>query len=359
MSLALRWSVGAAAAVALAAPGAAQAASKSVFMGTPPSASKSLQKYGADVNAYFPSSIAIHVGDSVKFAPVGFHDVHFLGRSGKPTTPFIPSGKTIAGVNDVAGIPFWFNGQAELAPNPKVFTPAGKLGKTVVTNGTKEIYSGAPVTDKPKPMTVRFTKAGLFRYVCDIHPGMKGAVRVVSRRKPVPSKRADARRVRLQVSKAISVAKGLGSASTPANTVDVGRAGKGGVSLFGYVPDKLTVPVGTTVTFRMRPGDYETHTATTGPGDPQKGPSTYLGALAASLEAPTARQEALYPSDLPVAPAALTPASHGNGFWNSGALDAISASPLPQQNAVKFAAAGTYDVYCMIHPFMHATITAQ
>jgi plastocyanin len=351
--------VGAAAAVALAVPGAAQAASKSVFMGTPPSASKSLQKYGADVNAYFPSSIAIHVGDSVKFAPVGFHDVHFLGKSGKPTTPFIPSGKTIAGVNDAAGIPFWFNGQPQLAPNPKVFTPAGKLGKTVVTNGTKEIYSGAPITNRPKPMTVRFTKAGLFRYVCDIHPGMKGAVRVVARSKAVPSKAADAKRVKRQVSKAISVAKGLGAASTPANTVDVGRAGRGGVSFFGYAPDKLTVPVGTTVNFRMQTGDFETHTATTGPGNPEKDPKSYLGQLASSLETPAARQEALYPSDLPVAPAALSPALHGNGFWNSGAMDAKSASPLPQQNRVTFAAAGTYELYCMIHPFMHATITVQ
>lgn len=354
-----KWALVAAVGVALAAPAGAQAAVKTVTMGTPPGAAKSFQKYGADINAFFPSSISIRVGDTVQFVPVGFHDAHLLGRTGKPTTPFVPSGKTIAGVNDAAGVPFWFNGQAELAPNPKVFTPAGNLGKTLVTNGTKEIYSGAPLADKPKPMRVRFTKAGLFRYVCDIHPGMKGAVRVVGRSARVPSAKADRARVARQVAGALAVAKTLGDARTPANTIDVGRAGRGGVSFFGFAPASLTVPVGTTVTFRMRSGDFETHTATTGPGNPEKDPKSYLGALTASLESPTARQDALYPSDMPPAPAALTAALHGNGFWNSGALDSIAASPLAQQSQVRFAAAGTYEIYCLIHPFMHATIKAQ
>ena len=354
-----RWVLAAFAGVALVVPGAAQAAVKSVYVGTPPTAQKSFQKYAVDVNAYFPSSIAIRRGDSVKFAPSGFHDVHFLGSKGKPTTPFIPTGKTIAGVNDAAGIPFWFNGQPELGPNPNVFTPNGKLGKTVVTDGTKEIFSGAPLSARPKPMTVRFTKAGLFRYYCSIHPGMKGAVRVNKQGRPVPSAAADARRVKIQVSKALTKAKNLRKAAVPTNTIDVGRAAPGGVSLFAFLPAKRTVPVGTTVTFRMQTGDFETHTVTAGPGDPSKGPGSYLGALTASLESPAARQEALYPSDVPPAPAALSPALHGNGFWNSGAMDPVAASPLPQRTSVTFAAAGTYTLYCLIHPFMKATVTAQ
>ena len=359
MTATTRRAIGAAIGVALAAPGAAQAAVKPVQMGTPPTAAKSLQKLGVDVNAYFPSSIAIRVGDSVSFVPVGFHDVHFLGRSGKPATPFVPTGKTIAGVNDEAGIPFWFNGRPELGANPKVFTPAGKLGKTVVTDGTKEIYSGAPLANKPKPMIVKFTKAGRFTYLCSIHPGMKGSVRVVSRSKPVPSKAADAARVKRQIARATAVAKGLGSIKTPANTIDVGRAGRGGVSFFGFAPEKLTVPVGTTVTLRMKSGDFETHTATVGPGNPEKEPNSYLGKIAASLESPNVDQKALYPSDPPPVPAALSPALHGNGFWNSGGMDAVTASPLPKQTQVRLTAAGTYKLYCLIHPFMQATITAQ
>ena len=355
----LRWTVGAAAALTLAVPAAAQAVVKPVSMGPPPAAAKTLQRtYFSDANAFFPSSIRIHRGDSVRFMPAGFHTVHFPGRSGKPTTPFIPTGKTIAGVNDEAGIPFWFNGQPEIGANPRVFGPGGKLGKTVVTNGSKEIQSGAPLSRRPKPMIVRFTRTGLFRYVCDIHPGMKGSVRVVGRRQVAPSAAGDARRVRRQAARAIAVAKTFRSVKAPANTVNVGLAGRGGVSFFGFAPNKLTVPAGTAVTFRMSSGDYETHTSTTGPGDPEKQPASYLGKLTASLESPATDQKALYPSDLPAAPAALTPALHGNGFWNSGALDSSAATPLAKQSQVRFAAPGTYKVYCLIHPFMQATITA-
>jgi len=131
------------------------------------------------------------------------------------------------------------------------------------------------------------------------------------------------------------------------------------VSLFAFSPSKLTVPVGSTLTFRMNTGDFETHTATSGPGDPEKQPTSYLGKLAASLESPNADQKAIFPSDMPPAPAAFTSALHGNGFWNSGALDSASVTPLPMRNQVRFAGAGTYKFYCLIHPFMQATITAQ
>lgn len=346
--------------MALGAPAAAQAAVKVVSMGPPPATAQTLQRtYTSDANAFFPSSVAIRVGDSVRFVPAGFHNVHFPGSAGRPTAPFIPTGKTIAGVNDEAGAPFWFNGQPELNANPQIFGPGGKLGKTVVTDGRKEIQSGAPVSDRPRPMVVRFTKSGLFRYVCDIHTGMKGAVRVVGRRTRVASASADAARVRSQAARAIAVAKTFKRVKAPANTVYAGLGGRGGVSLFDFVPRRLTVPVGTTVTFRMVNRDYEVHTATAGPGNPERQASSYLGKLTASLESPATDQKALYPSDVPPAPAGLTPTLHGNGFWNTGALDSIAASPLPQSNQVRFAAAGTYDFYCLIHPFMKATIKAQ
>jgi plastocyanin len=38
-------------------------------------------------------------------------------------------------------------------------------------------------------------------------------------------------------------------------------------------------------------------------------------------------------------------------------LDTSSATPLPSSNAVTFTAPGTYQFYCLIHPFMHGTVT--
>ena len=69
----------------------------------------------------------------------------------------------------------------------------------------------------------------------------------------------------------------------------------------------------------------------------------------------------VYPSEPPGSAAAtLTPLLHGNGFWNSGVLDASSATPQPgEANSVTFGPPGKYDFYCLIHPFMKATVTAQ
>lgn len=346
--------------LALLAPGAAQAATKSVTMGPPPiKAAKPIgDKYNSDVLAFFPSSIAVRVGDTVSFQPVGFHDVHFLGKKGKLAPVVVDGSKTVAGVLDAAGVPFGFNGRKELNFNPIFFGP-GKLGKTVVTDGTKEITSGLPFSEKAKPMNVRFTKPGLFRYVCDIHAGMKGSVRVVPRGRAVPSAASDARRVRTQIAKAITVAKGFQTAKAPANTIDVGLYRRT-VSLFGFVPSQLTVAVGTTVTFRQAAGSSEIHTATTGPGNPLKEPTSYLGKIAKSFENDDQPpQIGIQPSD-PGASPLLSSVLHGNGFWNSGVIDGVSLTRvLPNKATVTFAQAGSYDFYCLVHPFMQATIKVQ
>ena len=356
-----RWVLCASVGIALVVPGAAQAAAtKTVTMGTSAAQQKIIQRqYGSDANAFFPSNVAIHVGDSVRFNPTNFHSVHFFGKSGKLAPIFLLTGKQISGVLDENGVPFGFNGLPELGFNPVLFAPPGKFGKTVVVNGNNEIESGLPLADKPKPMTVRFTKAGLFKYHCDLHPGMQGTVRVAARRKPIPSAKSDAKRVKAQFAKNVKVAKTFPAVKPPDRTVDVGLFGPGGTSLFGVVPEKLTVPVGTTVTFQMTTCNNEVHTATTGPGDPENQPKSYLGTIAASLNGPSPDQRALYPSDPGPTPAALTPTLHGNGFWSSGGMTGISGTALPKSSQVTFAGPGVYQFYCMIHPFMHGTITAQ
>jgi plastocyanin len=355
MGSGMKWTLGSAVVLALALPAGAQAATKSVNMGTNRAQQKVLQRNGADVNAFFPSNVAVHVGDSVRFVPTSFHSVHFFGRSGKLTPIFTP-GAAIAGQLDAAGAPFWFNGLPNFVTNGALFAPPGKFGKTLVSNGTQEIESGLPTAPNSKPMTVRFTKAGLRTYYCDLHPGMKGTVRVLPASRPAPSTRADANRVKAQAKKAVAESNKFRSLKPPANTVYVGAAGKGGTEFFGFAPGKLTVPVGTTVRFIVPGGSFETHTASTGPGNPESQPKSYLGAIANGQDDP----RGAYPSDPPPAgPAALTPLLHGNGFWSSGAMDVNANTPLPNSNSVTFAQAGTYEFYCLIHPFMHGTITAQ
>jgi plastocyanin len=346
----------------LAVPAGASAATKVVLMGTPPTKEgKALGNLGADVNDFFPNGTTVHVGDQVQFFPVGFHDAHFPKKGGSAAPLLLPTGQPVAGINDAAGNPFWFNGQAQVGFNPAL--GKSNLGKTLTYNGTKAVNSGLPPEGNapPKPMTVKFTKAGTFAFFCDVHPGMKGTVKVLAKSKKIPSAKADAKAVTNQLARDLKVAKALPKKTAAAGTVDVGEAGKYGVEYFGMLPATQTVPVGTTLTFKMTPGTREVHTATFGPGNPDKEPASYLGKIAGTFTSgPTPAGEGIYPSDPPPAgPASLSPTLHGNGFWNSGALDLVAASPLPAASTVTFGTAGTYDFYCLIHPFMKGTVVVQ
>jgi plastocyanin len=343
-------------AAGLAVPAAAQAKTKSMRMGPPAAAAKKLQAQGVDANAYFPSKLTINVGDSVSFVPGGFHTVDIPNKGGDDMLPaFAPNGSKVAGATDAAGAAFWFNGQDNLGFNPPLLAMA--FGKKLTYNGKKRIESGLPLAPKPKPLTVKFTKTGTFDVYCDLHPGMKATVKVLKKGARVPTAKQDKKAVKKQADAAVKNAKKLATQSQPANTVSLGVAGKGGLEYFGMVPGNLTVPAGSTVNFQMSKGTYETHTATFGPGNPETEPDSYLGQIAKSFEAPVIDPKGVYPSD--VTPVAISPALHGNGFWNSGALDRASATPLRDSASVTFGTPGTYDYYCLIHPFMHGTVTVQ
>ena len=141
--------------------------------------------------------------------------------------------------------------------------------------------------------------------------------------------------------------------------MSVGASGWGGVELYAMLPATQTVAVGTTLKLSMSALTFEDHTATFGPGDPEHDPGSYLGKLAASFNSPVFAPEAVYPSEPPGTTGSLSPTLHGNGFWNSGGMDASSATALPNSSSVTFTAPGTYTFYCLIHPFMKGTVVGQ
>jgi plastocyanin len=349
--------------VLLVLPGAAEAKSKTktVDLGIPKAFGKQFQPTGADVNDFFPHGVTIRVGDKIRFRTPGtsFHSFDLPPRGGDMLPLITPTGQKVSGANDAGGSPFWFNGQDQVSFNPALVAGAS-FGKKFSYNGRKRVMSGLPLGPNTKPVTVTFKKKGKFTYFCNIHTGMKGVVSVKGKRAKVPSAKADRRALKRQVATALKTAKRLPRTSAPANTINVGAAGKHGEELFAFVPDAVTVPVGTTVTFRMHPASFDIHTATTGPGNPETEPNSYLGQLAKKFaEDPVPPGEAVYRSEPPATEATLTPALHGNGFWNSGIMDTAAGTPLAASDSVKFGAAGTYDFYCMVHPFMHARVTVQ
>ena len=344
----------AAAAITLAVPAAAQAKTKDMSVGAPAATAKKLGEL-VTTNAFYPSKLTVAAGDSVRFVPAGFHNVD-LPKKGGTGIPFITStGQKVAGSLDAAGAPFWFNGQDAMSLNPEFFQSAG-YGKTFTYTGAKGINSGLP-GEKAKPMTVKFTKAGSYTVLCDLHPGMTATVKVAKKGAKIPSAKQDAAALKKQTDASVKNAKGLGETNPGANTVALGVAAKGGLEYMAMVPSSLTVARGTAVKFVMTKGSYEAHTASFGPGDINDG-NSYMGAIAKSFESPAIDAKGLYPSD--VTPVSLSAATHGNGFWSSGVLDASSATKqLPGESTVKFDTAGTYKFYCFIHPFMQGSIVVQ
>ena len=337
------------AAMVLVAP--AQAATKTVYLGNPPSAAKTLSNLRADVDAYFPKSITVRRGDSVRFVPSGLHTVDFT--KGKPA-PLVSSGAALANIRDAAGLPFWFNGQPDLELTPSLLNVA--FGKSMAYNGSGEVQSGLPLVTKP--MTVKFTKTGSFTYYCNVHPGMKGTVNVV--RGKAPGAKADTAAVKRQIVGAVKDARNLQTALVAKNQVLLGNSSRSGVEVLEMFPGQLTVPVGSVLTFSISRWSLAAHTATTGPGDPLNEPDSFLGRISESIRnTPPFDQSGVYPSDPRGSPALLTPNLHGNGFWSSGFMDRANSTPQPKTQQVKIVAPGTYTFYCMLHPFMHVVVNAQ
>jgi plastocyanin len=339
---------------ALALPAAAGAATKTVQAG-PFAKGKQFQDAFGDANQYFRRTIRIHRGDRVRWRINGFHSVTFAPEGGTAPPLFVPdAGSPITGVNDAAGAPFWFNGQPTLGFNPQAALPQG--GRTfdpaVLEN------SGLPLAGPPKPYKLRFNRTGTFSYVCVVHPGMAGKVKVVKRSRPIPSARKDRRAARRELNATLQrvqrLTTGLGTEDLE-NTIQAGNDRRSGATVFKFFPQSSTYKVGDTVTLQMAPNSTEVHTLTFGPTN---GKDAYNDQIAASFAGPAPDQRGLYPSEPPPAGVpTITPTMHGNGFFNSGVLDVDTASPVPASTKVTFGAPGTHQLICLIHPFMTGTVT--
>lgn len=338
--------------VALAMPSLAAARSKVVYAGGPVKWSNSLGRYGAGVDNFLINRITINVGDTVVWNGAslasGFHTVDIPKLNGSDLALITSTGKTVQGVTDAGGNPFWFNGTVPvLSFNTALFGPSGPKAY----NGTTRIDSGLPLSPKPHDFKVTFLTPGVFKYFCDVHYGMGGTVVVKPKGAPVPTAQLDASTLRSEEQSYVSEAKRVDKTKVPANQVSVGASGPGGLEVFGMFPQTLVINAGTTVRFFMSKDTRETHTATFGPAG-------FLKPLAKSFTGPAPSPAAVYPSD-PPGHIVLTPTSHGNGFANTGAMDRDGATPLGAFGAITFNTPGTYRYQCLIHPFMHGTIIVK
>lgn len=336
---------------AVAAPNAAAARDVRLYAGGPAGWAHTLQqKYGAGVDNFLINKVVINVGDTVTWDGAslagGFHtvDIPALHKSDLPL--IVPTGGTVSGVNDAAGNPFWFdNGKfPNVGFNPALFGASG--GHTYT--GSARVDSGLPV-GKPADFSVKFTKAGTFKYFCDVHYGMGGEVVVKHKHAQIPTAKQNATTLAHEERGYIEEAEQVLKSKVRKGQVSLGKSGPGGLELFAMFPSTLKIKAGTTVKFVMSRHTRETHTASFGP-------PSYLAKLADSFQSPSPSPAAIFPSD-PPGQIALSPTTHGNGFANVGALDRDSSTPtVPAFGAIKFTTPGTYNYQCLVHPFMRGKI---
>lgn len=312
----------------------------------------------ADFDQFFPSTITVHVGDTIRWTFYGFHTVSFLAP-GQPRPPLAVLDPThpVTGKRDANGKLFWFNGQPSLDVNPQVaFRTQGST-----EDGTQYRNSGIPIGRGAQTYSLTFTKVGTFHYTCLIHPGMTGTVKVVPASQHIPSQAADNATAKAQFRADERTAEMLTHVTPPRNTVIVGPS-KGTVFLMAMAPAVLHVHVGDTVVFKLPRGTSETHTTSFGPAG-------YLSRLEKNLITPVPNPSgpptlqfnpvAFYPSDPPPGLPPYNGRNHGNGFENSGAMDSNSHTPFPSEVRIKFTKAGTFHYECVIHAHMDGTIVVS
>ena len=340
----------------LALPVAASALTKTVTAGPPKSAMgtaakvlgvKFLKKYAPEPTQFFLEKTTVNVGDTVSFQINGFHTIDLPGKSGEDLPLIATSGK-VNGVKDAAGKLFWFNGhEPSVGLNPALFKPQGPT----TYDGTARIDSGLPSGNAPpKPLNVVFTKAGTYRFFCDIHPFMTGEIVVKPTGQSIPSAAQDATALKNQISSALAAIRKASKPKVPKDHVLVGGTTGNGAELLHIFPSSLKVKAGTVVTFSIPRGSREVHTATFGP-------KKYIFKLSNNLFGPPGpTNEGVYPSSRTM-PILLTKTSHGNGFANIGLIDRDPGTPtIPTSGKIKFTTPGVYHFICLIHNNMHGTI---
>lgn len=356
--------------VAVAVPGVAGAAKRTVYVGqfgdVPAGTPETAQ-----LNQFYPGKVRVRKGDKLVYRNESFHTVSVLGDGDVVPPPAIedPAGGTYQGVLDPQGNPFFFNGAPKFLYNEEHFLPvrSGKGGAKVGDGRTHSSGVFTPSEKGPGEFKLKFTRKGSYKVLCYLHPGMRQKVKVGGRRGKRDSK------TRIQSRALKQVGRDWGRLRDAANkepgnarTVLVGTE-SGQSALLDYFPDDLTVPANTAVDFVMD-SPSEIHNM------------VFLGANDAAKDYARSHQEQhdLFPVFAPANqlapgyvfgtepgrqiadPFTYSGDEYGNGFLWTPLQDADAASPLPEVVSIVFDTPGTFNYYCAIHgDGMSGSITVQ
>jgi plastocyanin len=318
-----------------------------------------------DLQGIYPKKPVVHVGDSIDFSIVGFHTIA-VQPNGSTVLPIVaPTGGTFAPQSDANGDPFWWAlppGVPAFGLNAAVFTPTG-----TTFDGTALVHSGGPA-----PLSVTFTAPGTYQLACEVHPFMRGTVRVVGtgvhvrhfakqEKKGMRQLRKDAKRAQKldkRLTKRANKHHGHGRSHGHKNkvmdhvSVRTG-AGTTRFSLLRFYPMDATVKVGGTVTWKWT-GFNEVHTVTIAP-------QNVLDDLDATLFGPPgapANPVGALPTEPPGSPNVHSATVHGNGLLGAGIVRDPGFAP-PNTFTAQFTTPGVFTYECLIHDGMTGTITVK
>jgi plastocyanin len=276
---------------------------------------------GIDVMAYFPSSVTIHVGDSIHWIQNSneIHTVTFLGTSAPP--PLL--------------LPAALLGLPEL-PSPLVFNPGAvnQVTTGVLGDPTTFVNSGLMGHEAGQygSFDLRFTAAGTYDYECLVHGAMmSGTIRAVAPDVPVASPGQVGAQANCQIARQMAQAPAvlreavaqikpdtMNPDGTRTHYVGLGF-GKGQIDLMRFFPRKVLVRPGDTVVWEMTPFSDAPHTVTFFNGQPDTG-----------LVIPVAQSSG--PPVLYINPAALFPYAPAAALTRSGAYNSGLMLPVPGTN---------------------------
>ncbi len=282
------------------------------------------------VNQFYPRTLTIYAGDSVRWTVNAFNEVHTVTFAPDPLLRHLedPQQQIISRMVDGKKV-MVFN-PAVMFPSargPLVETDAGSA-KTLLNCG----FIGPAGTPGAQSCTVTFPHVGSYAYDCLLHSGipgnvdMDGVIKVIPRPQPV--------------NHTWTVRAGTGTA-TDAND--------------GFSPASLTIHAGDRVTWVS--GGVDFHTVSFGI-DPHKTP----------LLVPVGKDAHGAPI-LAINPQIAAPAIPAGGIYTGGvASSGIGALTgnylnLPGQTFIKapftltFTKPGIYHYACLVHPGMSGTIT--
>ena len=350
-------------------------------------------------NDFFPRTVYVHQGATVRFAIQGFHTATLLPSGVTPSAARSSMGLLGTDVDDTAANP---NGSTHTLINlGAVFPirPGGCGGPTsqCTFDGSGPISTGAPLAGPVAPLDVHVTApTGFYRFVCLIHPQMQGWLVVVPTEFHQTTPAELNRAVKTQV--AADKAKGFAAEAAASNaavhrnadgtrtwtlTAGTGSA-DGHVTVLEMLPRKVSIHKGDKVTWVSR-ATNEPHTVTF-PTDLHTDMNAMCEAGATDVGArptvipPTGPMDfaCSAPGVVPVVPPSEVEFDGGNGVTNvtspstvadSGVIAAsteLAGFSLPATAAMSRwtasfagAAKGTYHYVCQIHAGMMGTIVVH